>query len=298
MSNAKQAERYTLREWVERETESYSHFLADMTGHELVEEYHRQGGTEGFYFDEATDELVLDHSGCAKCGGRTVSNTAYSPKGSRFSDSWCPKCGYFWHEYMSYKGSGTFYEGQLSPEEFARHKLERQQLHERDSEGWRALPGGGGRTDPQTISAPEGCEPTVDASPEPSHQDTGETGNNQQTAGGDGEDVGIAGMSDETLKSMLLDRLRAAGVTTFSIEFDGYADSGCVEIAALDGNGAKVQLPKSVEELAEAYLDARLSGWEIDDGSFGTVEFDVAARQGEVRPERAYVEITNEQWEE
>jgi len=54
------AMRYTLHEWVQKETQSYGEHIEQMNGAELIEEYRRQGGDAAAYFDPVSEEIVVD----------------------------------------------------------------------------------------------------------------------------------------------------------------------------------------------------------------------------------------------
>ena len=53
-------QRYTLQEWVQKETDAYGEYLQQMSGTELTEEYRRQGGEEEAYFDSVSEEIVVE----------------------------------------------------------------------------------------------------------------------------------------------------------------------------------------------------------------------------------------------
>lgn len=103
-------------------------------------------------------------------------------------------------------------------------------------------------------------------------------------------------------KADLFSVLTGAGILTVTIAFDGYGDSGQIEsIDAIGKDGVSRELParsitirrarwgeaepaseemtvaEAVERLAYDLLGGAHPGWEINDGSFGTFVFDVAA---------------------
>lgn len=106
-------------------------------------------------------------------------------------------------------------------------------------------------------------------------------------------------------KSVVLPALSAAGVSIVVVSFDGYGDSGqiegvearagdlvldipdlTVEIAHPDWNSAELQrltvsLRDAVEAVAWDILSSTHGGWDINDGAYGEVVFDVKA--GEIR---------------
>jgi hypothetical protein len=103
-------------------------------------------------------------------------------------------------------------------------------------------------------------------------------------------------------KADLFAVLAGAGVAKVTVEFDGYGDSGQIEsVDAIGKDGVPCQLPATsitirralwgeaepgieemtvadaVERLAYDLLGGAHPGWEINDGSYGTFVFDVAA---------------------
>lgn len=103
-------------------------------------------------------------------------------------------------------------------------------------------------------------------------------------------------------KADLFAVLDGAGIVTVTVAFDGYGDSGQIEsVDAIGKDGVSRELPatsitirralwgepepaneemtvaEAVERLAYDFLGGTHPGWEINDGSFGTFVFDVAA---------------------
>lgn len=103
-------------------------------------------------------------------------------------------------------------------------------------------------------------------------------------------------------KADLFAVLDGAGIATVTVAFDGYGDSGQIEsIDAIGKDGASRELPatsitirralwgeaepgneemtvaEAVERLAYDLLGGAHPGWEINDGSYGSFVFDVAA---------------------
>jgi hypothetical protein len=103
-------------------------------------------------------------------------------------------------------------------------------------------------------------------------------------------------------KADLFAILAGAGIATVTVEFDGYGDSGQIDsVDAIGKDGVVCALPatsitirralwgesepvseemtvaEAVERLAYDLLGGAHPGWEINDGSFGTFVFDVAA---------------------
>ena len=103
-------------------------------------------------------------------------------------------------------------------------------------------------------------------------------------------------------KAALFDALGAAGITTVTVTFDGYGDSGQIEDVTAQGGNQVVDLPASqvslssaiwnsdavstapmeiaaaIEQLCYDCLQHSHPGWENNDGASGDFVFDVAAR--------------------
>lgn len=102
-------------------------------------------------------------------------------------------------------------------------------------------------------------------------------------------------------KTALFEALTRAGIDQVTVRFDGYGDSGQIEEVEAIAGGRSVNLPsdqieisrvrwyaaeppsimslrEAVEESAYACLDQIQSGWENDEGAYGDVVFEVAAR--------------------
>lgn len=82
-----------------------------------------------------------------------------------------------------------------------------------------------------------------------------------------------------TQRATLIHKLRALSVTSLTIQYDGYGDSGNVEDLTAEPND--ITLPDDLD------LDIREFGWllayhqhpgfEINEGGYGTLEWDIAA---------------------
>lgn len=103
-------------------------------------------------------------------------------------------------------------------------------------------------------------------------------------------------------KAALFDALEPAGITTVTVTFDGYGDSGQIEDITAQAGDAIVDLPAGQVSLASAdwnsdavsttsmeiaaaieqhcydLLQQSHPGWENNDGAYGEFVFDVAAR--------------------
>jgi hypothetical protein len=103
-------------------------------------------------------------------------------------------------------------------------------------------------------------------------------------------------------KTALFDALTAAGITSVTVRFDGYGDSGQIEEVSVEANGAAATLPaatitiaqpssdssrldrtslpvaEAIETLAYGFLTDTHEGWPNNEGAFGDFVFDVAKR--------------------
>lgn len=102
-------------------------------------------------------------------------------------------------------------------------------------------------------------------------------------------------------KTILFDALAATGIHRVTVDYDGSGDSGQIEnVEAWSAANARIPFPSelrlqmvsenpdhppiernleaAVESVAWDYLDDLYSGWENNDGAFGTFAFDVPAR--------------------
>jgi len=101
---------------------------------------------------------------------------------------------------------------------------------------------------------------------------------------------------------IVFEALSTAGITHVRVGFDGEGDQGQMERAAARMNGNAVEFPtvtvklwesrygsaelrtcelglqEAVENLCYGCLEERYGGWEINEGSFGEFNLDVAAR--------------------
>lgn len=105
-----------------------------------------------------------------------------------------------------------------------------------------------------------------------------------------------------TNKATLFNMLEPTGVTSIIVSFDGYGDSGQIEDVEVRAGGETVSVPEAIIEIAQtvwgqsepdrstvsiataveslAYdvLERTHGGWENNDGAYGDIVFDVAAR--------------------
>jgi hypothetical protein len=115
-------------------------------------------------------------------------------------------------------------------------------------------------------------------------------------------------------KNLIFDALAEIGIHRVTIDYDGSGDSGQIEgIEAWDAANEKIPLPSSrkvqlasenpdqpvgnlgleaaVEELAWDYLYDNHSGWENNDGAFGTFVFNVPGRTITLEHNERYTEL-------
>lgn len=82
-------------------------------------------------------------------------------------------------------------------------------------------------------------------------------------------------------KKELLEALKQAGVSRVKAEYDGSGDEGLIHSVNCygpNGDGMHITdaLRQTLEGVLSDILDAERGGWELDDGSLGEVEVDVA----------------------
>lgn len=106
----------------------------------------------------------------------------------------------------------------------------------------------------------------------------------------------------------MFDILAATGITTVTVDFDGYGDDGQIQNITAKAGDSPVELPttpvgmrgyevvgcadhfemiekvtqqplsEAIEELCYDYLGKHYAGWDDNDGSFGKFKFNVTAR--------------------
>lgn len=79
----------------------------------------------------------------------------------------------------------------------------------------------------------------------------------------------------------LYDRLAEAGVASVTIDYNGSGDEGWVEDAIYDAAlpPSDDTLDKAVADAAYDVLERKFAGWEINEGSEGTITIDVENRR-------------------
>jgi hypothetical protein len=95
------------------------------------------------------------------------------------------------------------------------------------------------------------------------------------------------------LKQMLVDR---PDIAKINITYDGYGDSGCFDARSYSDNQGNNVEADFLNDAVEEYVCAILpGGWEINEGSYGQVEIDIATFKSKVvHNERVLEEITTE----
>ncbi len=82
-------------------------------------------------------------------------------------------------------------------------------------------------------------------------------------------------------KKELLEALTQAGVSRLEVQYDGFGDEGCIDWLDCYGpNGDKKDISDELQIALEGVLFELLCGerrgWEVNEGSSGLVELDVA----------------------
>ena len=122
----------------------------------------------------------------------------------------------------------------------------------------------------------------------------------------DGEVVGpcspLGGVSrpePSPRKAETLARLAALGVARVEVEYNGYGDEGVIEgVTAFGADDAQAELPQEVADaIVKLVYETLPCGWEIDDGSYGLVEFDVRDWVVRYCHSRRVVEAILTEWE-
>lgn len=95
------------------------------------------------------------------------------------------------------------------------------------------------------------------------------------------------------LKQLLLDR---PDISKINITYDGCGDSGCFDAWIYSDSHGKEVKADFLNDAVEEYVCSILpGGWELNDGSYGEVEIDVATGKSKVlHTERVVSEVTTE----
>lgn len=68
--------------------------------------------------------------------------------------------------------------------------------------------------------------------------------------------------------------VRNSGVNQLAIDYSGYGDSGSIESSYVDENGDYLDIPTQIEDILYRVLEDAYGGWEINDGSYGTINIE------------------------
>jgi hypothetical protein len=100
-------------------------------------------------------------------------------------------------------------------------------------------------------------------------------------------------------KTRILACLKEQNVASVEVDYDGCDDSGCVDsITATKEDGTTIELEEATKEAIEEYVCETLpDGWEIDDGSYGTISFNVATESIHFSHNTRYTESFLDEWE-
>ncbi len=96
----------------------------------------------------------------------------------------------------------------------------------------------------------------------------------------------------EITKDTVLDSMNKHDIVRIDVEYNGSGDEGFIEnIYGFDSDGEEVPTPKELtdggrisplEEYSYALLSTKHPGWEINEGSYGTIRFDLVDRKCQV----------------
>jgi len=123
--------------------------------------------------------------------------------------------------------------------------------------------------------------------------------------------------ANELNKNVVFDALVALGITSVTVEFDGYSDSGQIEEIIARASGGATELPSTslttfspaeatckveavettlrgaIEALCYDFLNHEHSGWENGDGAYGEFRFDAGARSVHLDFNTRFMDATN-----
>lgn len=106
--------------------------------------------------------------------------------------------------------------------------------------------------------------------------------------------MGFRERADENTQSKrapAYDALIAAGVNAATVSFDGNGDEGSISGLCLDPRGITLddRAHELVIDYAEALLEKWCPGWEVNEGSSGTITFDTETQEAEITLTRRYL---------
>jgi hypothetical protein len=114
------------------------------------------------------------------------------------------------------------------------------------------------------------------------------------------------------IRDELISALRVVRGTAAKIEYDGYGDDGAIEdITVLDEEGNAIDLDATchaddpsggnlvqrLDELTCELLEILVPGWEINEGSCGTLTIDVNRGTASLHHSARYMASTDEEYE-
>ena len=106
----------------------------------------------------------------------------------------------------------------------------------------------------------------------------------------------------ETAKTKLFQLLAARqDIAAIEVTYDGCGDDGQIEnIAYCDSeNQALDREDKELDDAVEEYVFGLLpGGWEINDGSFGTVRIDARTQKAHIEHSSRFVDHETSEWED
>lgn len=116
----------------------------------------------------------------------------------------------------------------------------------------------------------------------------------------DGQGEGNVRTTVAKNKDKVFGLLAALGVKRLSVPYDGSGDEGVIEGVVCRGPAdAVIELPAQVREAVEGFVCESLpSGWEINEGSYGSAEFDIEAGKVRFWHAQRVIEIFENEWEE
>ncbi len=91
----------------------------------------------------------------------------------------------------------------------------------------------------------------------------------------------------------LLKKLRKLGIETVTADYDGLGDRGQIEDPQFGSNNVPPETEKAVLDLFYDLLEEEHLGWEINEGSYGSFEWDIKAdviRLGHIQRSEEYEE--------
>ena len=93
--------------------------------------------------------------------------------------------------------------------------------------------------------------------------------------------------------------LAPLGVKRLLVHYDGSGDEGAIdEMVCRDHADAVIELPARIrEEVEDLVCESLPCGWEINEGSYGSVEFDIATKKAKFWHAQRVVEIAESEWE-